>query len=462
MSKRFRECSLEQPYLLPPSLQDWLPDDHLARFVADVVHSLDLRAILAVYDRKDGRGLAAYHPEMLTRLLLYAYAMGRTSSRAIERATYDDVAFRYLAADRHPDHDTIATFRRAHLDALANLFFEVLRLCQRAGLVKLGHVAIDGTKIKANASASRSMRYQKIREEEQRLLQTVSKLLAEAERVDEEEDAKFGKGEREHALPPELRTAASRIERLRKAQRELEEEAAEQAEQARREAEPYARRVGRPRKTDPPPELDAAQRRVLYNRAKRLRLRAAQPERHYNFTDPGSRMMWDNGIKSRVQGYNAQLAVDSAAQIVVAADVTGHTTDHYQLVPMVEQVRATMGAMPECVTADAGYWHTQHLLDARLAGTNLLVPPEGIKKGRRLTSALATTMRAKLGEAANRALYKLRSTTVEPVIGHIKEARGIRRFRLRGLAGVRGEWSLICATHNLLKLFRHQNGLLPA
>ena len=187
MSKRFRSCSLEQPFLLPPNLHDWLPEDHLARFVADVVHQLDLSEIYGYYERKDGRGLAAYHPEMLTRLLLYGYAIGESSSRRLEQATYDSVAFRYLTADQHPDHDTIANFRQQHLESLSRLFVQALQLCQKAGLVKLGHVAIDGTKLQANASAHKSMSYGKLSEQEQYWRQQVDELLRRAREVDEAE-----------------------------------------------------------------------------------------------------------------------------------------------------------------------------------------------------------------------------------------------------------------------------------
>jgi transposase len=447
---------------MAPSLQDWLPEDHLARFVAEVAEGLDLSAIYRVYERGDGRGLAAYHPLMLTRLLVYGYATGLTSSRRIQQATYDDVAFRYLAADQHPDHDTIAHFRQQHLDALGNVFVDVLRLCQRAGLIKLGHVAIDGTKLKANASKHQSMRYEKLSEQEQRLTKLVEDLLAEAERVDQEEDLRYGKGQREHALPPELATSAARLERLRQAKRELEEEARQAAEAAQREAQPHKRRAGRPNKNDPPAELDEAQRRVLNRRAKRAAQRAETPTRHYNFTDPDSRMMWDNGVKTTVQGFNAQVAVDADAQIIVAADVTQQTTDHDQLAPMVEQVRKQTGETPECVMADAGYWHTAQLLDERMNGVELLVPPDGLQKRRRFTSPLAESMREKLKQTAHKAIYALRQSTVEPVFAHLQEGRGFRRFRLRGLAQVRSEWRLICLTHNVLKLFRHKAALARA
>jgi transposase len=457
MNKCFRPCSLDQPFLLPPSLQDWLPENHLARFVAEITETLDLSEIYACYKRNDGRGLAAYHPLLLTRLLLYAYATGRTSSRRIEQATYDDLAFRYLAADQHPDHDTIASFRQQHLEALAGLFVQALRLCQRAGLVKLGHVAIDGTKVRANASAHRSLRYKQLREEEQRWEQIVVRLLAEAARVDEEEVRDYGKGENGEELPPELASAQTRQECLRQAQRELEEEAHAQAKEAERKQQRYARRRGRPRKEDPPLELDATQRRALRKRWRRAQQRVTEPQRHYNFTDPESRMMYDNGLGACVQGYNAQLAVDAETQVIVAAEVTQDITDHHQLLPLVEQVRGMTEKSPACITADAGYWHTAHLLDARLADIHVLVPPDSPRKRNcQAGSELANTMRQKLAQASNRVLYRSRQTTVEPVIAQIKEGRGFRRFRFLGRSRVQAEWRLICLTHNLLKLFRLQ------
>src|SRR5271168_725943 len=207
MSKRFRVCSLDQEFLLPPSLQDWLPEDHLARFIADVVNELDLSAIYAEYERKDGRGLSAYHPLLMTRLLLYGYCIGITSSRKIEKATYDNLAFRYLSADQHPDHDTLAAFRQEHLEALAGLFVQALRLCQKAGLVKLGNVAIDGTKMKANASTHRSVDYQKISEREQHWRSEVERLLNQAQQTDQEEDQRFGVSQPSDPLPDELASA---------------------------------------------------------------------------------------------------------------------------------------------------------------------------------------------------------------------------------------------------------------
>jgi len=466
MSKRFRDCGLDQLFLLPPSLQDWLPEDHLARFIADVTNELDLSAIYAGYDRKDGRGLSAYHPLLLTRLLLYGYCIGVTSSRRIERATYDDLAFRYLAADQHPDHDTIAAFRQQHLTALAGLFVQALRLCQQAGLVKLGNVAVDGTKMMANASTRRSLPYQKLCERERYWQQTVDRLLAEAQLTDEQEDQRYGKGSSSDPLPAELAHAQSRLERLRQAKAELEREARQKLEELQRIA--GSRKRGRPRKGANPAPQDARRRGNEKKQLQRARRNAAVPSRQYNFVDPDSRVMHDNARKCFVQAYNAQLAADSQAQVIVAAELTQQTTDRQQLVPMARAIRDATGAIPECLVADAGYWDTESLHDPVLEGIAVLVSPDSQPRppGAPLPSnapnnAEALRMREALASASGSDRYRMRKAVVEPVFGQIKEVRGIRRFRLRGLQRVSSEWKLICATHNLLKLFRYRTAKNP-
>ncbi len=468
MNKRFRVCDFDQQFLLPPSLQDWLPEDHLARFIADVANELDLSAIYAQYERTDGRGLSAYHPLLLTRLLLYGYCVGVTSSRRMERATHDDVAFRYLAANQHPDHDTIAAFRQQHLGALAGLFVQALRLCQKAGLVKLGHVAIDGTKILANASTRRSVPYQKLTEREQYWKETVERLLAEAQRTDQEEDQRWGKGQPADPLPAELAHAQSRLEKLREAKTELEREAQQQLEAAAQNHQP--RKHGRPTKEEAasqPPE-DPQQRARTNNRLRRAKHNVSEPSRQYNFVDPDSRVMKDNARKCFVQAYNAQIATDSHAQVIVAAELTQQTTDRQQLLPMVKAVHETTGSSPETVTADAGYWDTISLRDSSLEGIQMLVSPDSVPQapGAPLppnapNNADALRMRERLGSETGRALYARRKATVEPVFGQIKEARNIRRFRLRSLKKAACEWKLICATHNLLKLFRYRIAPTP-
>ncbi len=465
MSKSFRTCDLDQPFLLPPSLQDWLPESHLARFIAELMPGLDLSKIYGRYGRRDGRGKAAYHPVMMVRLLLYGYCVGVTSSRRMEHASYDDIAFRYLCADQHPDHDTIADFRRQHLPVLAQLFTQVLQLCDKAGLVKLGHVAIDGTKLQANASKHKAMSYNRMEEKEKQLRAEVEKLLAQAEATDAAEDALYGKGNRGDDLTGEMARRESRMKKIAEAKAALEQEARERAEAAKKAAE--AKREDRVKKEQergrkcggqPPRIPDPEQARP-------------EPGAQRNFTDPESRIMPDGGRKgSFVQAYNAQIAVDSAQQIIVAAEITQDSNDKQQLAPMLERVAQNMGAKPQAATADTGYFSESQVNDERVTGIELYVaigkqkhaegqPSDAIEAGdpsRPLVEAGSAKekMRQRLKTETGQALYKMRKAIVEPVFGQIKAARGIRHFLLRGFVKAGAEWKLICATHNLLKLFR--------
>ena len=335
MNKRFRFCSHDQPFLLPPSLQDWLPENHLARFVADVMNELDLSSIYARYERSDGRGLSAYHPVLMARLLLYGYCIGITSSRKIEQATYDSVAFRYLAADQHPDHDTLAFFRQEHVEALADLFVQALRLCQKAGLVKLGNVSIDGTKMKANASTRRSARYERISEREQHWRAEVARLLSQAQQTDREEERRAGQDQAANQLPDELANAQKRLERLQQAKAALEQEAQAKLKATLENLPPGKR--GPHSKAEQSSQPPKSRRQQDKDKKQRLRARknAAAPSRQYNFVDPDSRVMKDSGERGFVQAYNAQIAVDSQAQIIVAAELTQQPIDRQQLLPIV-------------------------------------------------------------------------------------------------------------------------------
>jgi transposase len=457
MGKSFRTDDLNQSLLLPPSLHDWLPERHLARFLVDVVAALDLSAIYGSYEEGDGRGQSAYAPEMMLRVLLYGYATGVYSSRKIEARTYEDVAFRYLAADAHPDHDTFAEFRKRHLEGLAGLFTQALLLCEKAGLVKLGHVAIDGSKIKANASKHKAMSYARMGETEQRLKQEMEALLKQAEDADAAEDAQYGKGRRGDELPEELARRESRLQKIAQAKAELEREAQEKAEQGRAEAEAKlaARReqekqTGK-KKRGRKPQVPAPDKAVPGPKAQR------------NFTDPDSRIMPDGANKgSFLQGYNAQAAVDATAQVIVAAEVTQETTDHRQLLPMLEQVEKNMGRKPEAASADAGYWSEANATDESVAGIDLHIATGRMKHEENMETASGPppdeatakeAMRHKLRTEAGRSIYKMRKAIVEPVFGQIKERRGFRRFSLRGLNKVRCEWKLVCLAANLRKLF---------
>jgi transposase len=458
MGKSFRADDLNQSLLFPPSLHDWLPENHLARFLSDVVNALDLEAIYASYSEKDGRGMSAYAPAMMVRVLLYGYATGVYSSRKIQAKTYDDVAFRFLSADEHPDHSTLAEFRKRHLKALAGLFLQAVQLCAKAGLVKLGHVAIDGTKIKANASKHKAMSYARMGEAERRLQQEIAALLEQAEETDAAEDALYGKGKRGDELPDELSRRDSRLKKIQQAKAELEQEAAEKAEQQRAEAE--AKR--------------AARRQQEQQTGKKSRGREpkapdpeqAQPEAkaQRNFTDGDSRIMPDGANKgSFLQGYNAQAAVDSTAQVIVAAEITQQANDSRQLLPMLQQLEANLGRKPDAVSADAGYWSEANATDEKVAGIDLHIATGRMKHDQTMATESGPppdqatpkqAMQHKLRTDAGRMIYKMRKAIVEPVFGQIKEGRGFRRFSLRGLEKVQAEWKLVCATSNLLKLFR--------
>ncbi|WP_420236173.1 IS1182 family transposase [Telmatobacter bradus] len=457
MGQNFLPDTVNQTLLFPPSLHDWLPDGHLARFVVDVVSALDLESIYASYREKDGRGQSAYAPEMMVRLLLYGYATGVYSSRRLEKHTWEDVAFRYLSGDQHPDHATLAEFRKRHLAALSELFTQALLLCAKAGLVKLGHVSIDGTKIRANASKHKAMSYQRMTESEARLKQEINALLAAAEKADADEDAQYGKDRNGEELPDELQRRESRLQKIREAKQALEDEAREKAEQKLAEAEKKQadeeedRRAGkkkRGRKSNPP-DPDKA--------------KPADKDQR-NFTDPESRIMPDGANKgSFLQAYNAQIAVDSIAQVIVAAAVTQETNDKKQLLPMVAQIEKNLAQKPEKVSADTGYFSEANVTDATVAEIDLYIAtgrdkhsdPTEIACGEAPSDATAREqMQHKLKTEAGRAVYKRRKAIVEPVFGQIKECRGFRRFSMRGKQNVSGEWRLVCAVSNLLKLFR--------
>jgi len=456
---------LNQRLLLPPDLREWLPEGHLALFVSDVVDALDLSALFVVYEQGDGRGQPPYDPALRVKLLVYAYCTGKPSSRQIERATYEEVPYRVLAADQHPDHDSLADFRKRHLAALANLFTQVLRLCQATGLVKLGHVALDGTKVKANASKHKAMSYGRMAAAEQKLEEEVQSLLVQAAAVDSTEDARYGQGQRGDELPAELARRESRLRKIREAKAALEHEAKAVAEAAAAAAQAklaarqqYEAETGQKAKGRAPTVPDPAQARP-----------EAKAQR--NFTDPDSRIMKDGASKAFEQAYNAQAAVDSQAQIIVAAAVTQDANDKQQLVPMLLAVQENMGQLPEKASADTGFFSEATLTAKAVAGVDLYVPPERSHHTTPGASAPAATpaedsvreqMRHKLNTPEGQAVYKMRKAIVEPVFGQIKDGRGFRRFSFRGLVQVGAEWTLTCLTHNLLKLFRGRRGLLAA
>jgi transposase len=444
-------CDRDQQFLMPPSLDDWLPKDHLARFVVDAVGMLDLSRFYA-RRRQDGWGRAAYDPRMMVALLIYAYATGTRSSRRIEGRLTDDVAFRFIAANERPDHATIARFAKDHEDELADLFDQVLRLAAEVGLVKVGLVALDSTRVEANASAGANRSMDWIRDE-------VDKIVKEARAIDEEENRRPPSGD---AVPAELVDAGSRLARLRAAKARLEDDAArrQSAYEARlRAREDYKARTGKGmtgRKPKPPAE----------------RLRDAERSKTANTTDPDSRIL-SSANGGFLQGFAGQ-AIATEGQIVIACTVTNEATDFGQLGPMVEQARSNLktagvGQAIGVVTADAGYLSDDNLaLEAELgvelliatksrkrAGANKQRPRGRIPKGLSRTQLMERKLRTKRGER----LYRRRAASIEPVFGQQRQ-RGMGRFRRRGLKACNCEWRFEHAVHNLLKI--RTSGTWPA
>lgn len=488
--KRYKSWSpVQQDFLFPPSPRDWLPDDHLVYFVLDVVEELDLSAIEASIQGKDPRGERPYNPAMMVALLIYAYSVGIFSSRKIARATYEQVAFRVLTGDQHPHFTRINEFRKQHLGTFHGLFKQVLQLCQRAGLVKLGHVALDGTKLQGNASKHKAMSYAYMQELERRLESEIAGLLKQADEADAADDARLGEGQDEESIPAELRRRQARLEKLRAAKAELEAEAkAARAARLRELAEGCDNRAAnaeddKQRKLN---ETLAAKRRkeadelddrdddddggpplqtvdgLPKHRARTLRDGTPHPKSQRNFTDPESQIMPSGD--GFLQGYNCQAAVDDAHQIVVAASVTDQAPDAGNFVPMMKQVIANTGRAPAAATGDTGFWASEVESASAALGINALVAVERRKhwdtdkaatEGQAPDDATPKErMRHKLRTAEGRATYARRKLTVEPVFGQVKEIRGFRRFSLRGLAAVAAEWQLVLLTHNILKLFR--------
>jgi len=447
---RFKSYCPDQILLLPPDMKQWLPEGDLAYFIMDVVSELDLSAIHNHYSSSRS-GQPPFNPRMMTSLILYAYCVGLPSSRKIETATYNQIPFRVITADQHPDHDTIADFRKTHLQALAALFVNVLQLCQKAGLVKLGHISLDGTKVKANASKHKAMSYDRMDKTLQQLEAEVEQLLEEAKTVDEQEDARYGKGKRLEELPEDLRRRQDRIAKIKQAKQSLEDEAKAKAD-AKREVmakqEEALKKAGKTRQGKPPKEPSDK----------------PDPKAQRNFTDPESRIMKDGASNSFEQAYNCQVASDEEAQVIVGTNVTQETNDKQQVKPVIEDVKKRTGQTPKKASLDAGYYSDDNVaylesekIDGYIAtgrqkhGDTIPPTPRGrIPKNATTKDKMARKLRTQKG----RATYSKRKQIVEPVFGQIKEPRGFRRFSLRGLANVTCEWDIVCLTHNLLKLFR--------
>ena len=433
MAKTFRDWDIEQLMMFPPSVQDFVPPGHLAHFVRNtVLEALDLSAILDSYSEE--RGYPPYHPAMMMALLLYAYSQGIYSSRRIAKGCQERVDFMAVTGMQRPDFRTISEFRKRHRPAVRQLFVQVLRLCQEAGLVKLGHVVLDGTKVKANASKHKAMSYQRMNKAEAELQEIVGGWLRQAEGVDAREDREQG-AELSEELPEWVRDKQRRLEKIRQARARLEAEARAQAEENK--AEKKSGGPGRPSKNKPGTPKDSAQS---------------------NFTDPESRIMKSHD--GFIQGYNAQAAVDSESQVIVAERLTNNASDAQQLAPMVAQIKQNTGRQAKELSADAGYCSEHNLKELKrrhisgyiATGRQKHGQAEAAGAGEKKLGAYACAMWQKLRRGARRSRYRLRKQTVEPVFGQIKQARGFRQFLLRGIDKVSAEWSLICTVHNLLKL----------
>jgi transposase len=441
MSKDFRPWKIDEAQFLPPSVQDYVPKDHLSRLIISLVReSLDLSEIIGSYT--SGLGQPPFDPRMMTALLLHGYASGIYSSRRIAKAARERADFMMIVAGDPPDFRTVSEFRKRHLTALAALFVQVLKLAEKAGLVKLGHVALDGTKIKANASKHKAMSYERMKKRETELKAEVDRWLAAAEAADAEEDKLYGT-KRGDEMPGWVADKEKRLAKIRAAKAELEAEAkAAAAEEEQRRAEAEQKRIAEGRKkngkTPAPPSAEPD------GKAQR------------NFTDADSRILKTKD--GYIQGYNAQAAVDAKAQIIVAHGLTASMSDHGQLGGLIDGIEANLGARPKEASADSGYLSEANLEILADRGISAYVAtgrakhPAEIK--RKVGGPLTQAMRTKLKRAAWRSRYRLRKQIVEPVFGQIKQARGFRQFLLRGIEKVKAEWAMICTAHNLTKLAR--------
>jgi transposase len=446
MSKTYRDWVPNQSYMFPPSPQDWLPEDDLVYFILDTVATIDLTPIFAHYER-ELRGQPPFHPRMMVALLLYCYATGTRSSRKIMRRCRTDVACRIIVGDDIPDFRTISDFRKIHLERLEKLFIEVLKLCALAGLTKVGTIALDGTKVKANASRHKAMSYERMQEEEKRLKEEVARLLAEAEATDATEDATHGPDRSGEEVPAELARRQSRLAKIQQAKTELEERARSEAAEdaAHRQAE------GKAPPTKAPDEA------------------VPEPKDQINFTDPESRIMKASN-KGWDQCGNAQ-AVANEAQIILAADVTDQANDKRQAIPMVDQASTNLEAAGVeqpigAAVIDSGYYSEANTTGLEARGIDPYIATERLKHNEeippvprgRIPEDLTAKQRMarKLRTKKGKTTYAKRKGIIEPIFGQLKQVLGFRQFSLRGLASMRGEWRLVCTVHNLLKLWRHE------
>ncbi len=488
--KSYRLWEPSQSFLLPPSPLEWLPAGHLAYFILEVVQALDLSLIEAAIQQKDPRGEQPYAPQLMCSLLLYGYSQGVYSSRKLARATYEDVAFRVIGGGQHPHFTTINTFRLQHREALAQLFVQGLRLCQRAGLVKFGRVALDGAKIQASASKHKAMSYQRMRKEEARLESEVRHLLNLGQQADEQEDRRYGAGQDRQELPAELSRREGRLQRIRQAKAQLEQEAAQaRAEELREQAqgqrgkaadctvdaterkraatrakisEEQAQKLD-PKDQDPGAAGGVSGGRLPEHRVVHHRDGSPKPAAQRNFTDPDSRIMKQGGVF--LQAYNAQIIVDEAHQVILAHGVSNQAPDYQYAPPMVQRMLQLSSQRPQALLADSGYYSPANVEELKQRAIQPYVAvgreqdqsmgnwqPQPASRAQRIRERMVQ----KLTSSEGKAIYARRKIIVEPVFGQIKQARGFRRFSQRGKQKVACEWALVCLAHNLMKLFRNR------
>ncbi len=432
MPKGYRTYLPEQDLLLPPSLRQWLPDNHLVYFVSDVVDQLDLSAMHAVYE-EEKRGQPPYDPLLMTKLLVYGYCTGVFSSRRIQKRLQEDIPFKVLTAGNEPDFRTISDFRKIHIETLQNLFEQVLAMALECGAIKLGRVSLDGTKLKANASKHKAMSYSRMKEKQQQLKEEVKQLLEQAAAADEQEDRQYG-SKRGDELPEELRRRETRLAKIKQAKKVVEQRARDKAAEEGKNVE-------------------------------EAKLAKPDDKDQYNFTDPESRIM--KGGDGFVQGYNAQAAVEPTLLLIVGQTVTEAANDKKQLKPMVELIEQQSGQRPEAILADNGYCSEENLDYLESAGQPERKVEGFIATGKQKhgehrvpakrgplpkDATRVDRMKQKLKTKVGKAVYAARKCVVEPVFGQIKQARGFRQFLLRGKEKVKGEWALVCLTHNILRL----------
>lgn len=430
--KTYQNYNQQQMSLIPQTFGDWLSPDHIARYINDIIDEIDISEIQKVYET-ELRGYPPYHPRMMLKILIYGYCTGVSSSRKLAQKCEDEVAFRYLTGNRFPKFRAIANFRLRHLDAFQKIFLEVLAICAESDILKVGHVSLDGTKIKANASKHKAMSYERMQAEEERLVQEIATMTVEAEQVDQAEDKLYGKNKRGDELPKALRGSEKRLAAIRKAKKELEKRAAKERKKKNKDKD-----------DNPPP--------------------TPQGKDQYNFTDPESRIMpASDDKKCFIQGYNVQVVVDAQSQIIVATHLCNQPNDKQQLQEVVPLVRANLGKNPDELSADAGYFSEDNINYLREEKIAPFIPPDRQKHGTSYKSprgpmpknmTVAEEMRRFLSTKRGRMKYALRKITVEPVFGQIKNCMGFRQFSLRGLTKCEGEWYLVCLCHDLLKLCR--------